>query len=586
MTGARNSGVWFGGGWFVRSFLMVLALGACLLLVLSGLCGGEEETGLQKSSIKVSENNSLSRPVLEISRSTFGGGFTKITVLRNSATGTAIKESYLYGDSLDREAAIGVDGNGTEMEVESTFDGTASLGVFKKSSPNGTPQETPAFAAFEDYFGSFKISEQVDDYGSNIVSERSVSGTGFVAVNKKVGDEQKVHESGTGSYQSEERIETYTNYIAKELSLAHQPTSFAVGGGPSTNLSLKWSEGIYSKRPADSYIGEEYSGIDRLDKTTVAFGLGEIETEANFSGTALYRVVSEADIDMDEQYRGDYSLQRNVKLHEVSGYGQPHLNVEKEGTLVDEEERTLATYVIAIENDGDRTLEPVLVRDLFPPGAVLVSSNLRPTLTSGGANWSLTHISPGDVIPIELTLDVTNFRGAELVNWVEAFGGDGEGWVYAANFSAVEIKWLSCCSAEGISVAKTGTVDEVVPNLVTYSLEVKNLGDDTLVATVTDRLSDGMRFIDSSPTFATYEDGVVTWNLIDLGPGEERRIVYEAEALWSGRFVNLVEVDPRSVDGTSLRPVYAKSVVEVEEFEGERPRPGWQPPDCFSSDEV
>jgi uncharacterized repeat protein (TIGR01451 family) len=577
----------FGGGWFVRSFLILLVFGVCLHLILSGLCGGEVETGLQESSIKVLENSSQSRPVVEISRSTFGGGFTKITVLRNSATGTAMKESYLYGDTLNREAVIGVDGNGTEMEVESTFDGTASLGVFKKSSPNGTPQETPAFAASEAYSGSFKISETVDDYGANIVSERSVSGTGFVAVNKKVGDEQKTRESGTGSYQSEEKIETRTNYIAKEVSLAHQPTSFAVGGDPSTNISLKWSEGIYSKRAGESYIGEEYSGIDRLDKTTVARGLGEMETEANFSGTARYRVVSEDDIDMDEQYEGDYTLQRDVQLSEASGYGQPHLNVIKEGTLVDEDERTLATYVITIENDGDRTLEPVLVRDLFPPGSGLIRSNLRPTLTSGGANWSLTHISPGDVFAIELVLDVTDFRGDELVNRVEVFGGYGEDWVYAANFSAVDINWLSCCSAEGVSVVKTGAVEEVVPNHVTYSLEVKNLGGATLVATVTDRLPDGMVLIDSSPTFATYEDGVVTWNLIDLGPGETETIVYDAEALWSGRFVNLVEVDPRSVDGTSLRPVYAKAVVEVEEFEGERPRPGWQPPDWFDgADEI
>jgi hypothetical protein len=571
----------------VRSFSMLLAVSACFLLALSGWGGGADEKVLQESSIRVSENNSLSRPVLEISRSTFGGGFTKITVMRNSATGTAMKESYLYGDSLNREAAIGVDGNGTEMEVESTFDGSASLGVYKMSSPNGTPQDTPAFEASEDYSGSFKISERVDDYGSNIASERSVSGTGFVAVNKKVGDEQKTHESGTGSYQSEEAINTYTNYIAKEVSLAHRPTTFAVGGGPATNLSLKWSEGVSSKRAGESYIGEEYSGVSQLEKTTVAFGLGEMKTEANFSGTARYRVVSDEDIDMDEQFQGDYSLQRNVRLTSASGYRQPHLKVTKEGALVYEDERTLAEYVITLENDGDRTLEPVLVRDLFPPGSVFVSSNYRPTFTSAGANWSLTHISPDDVFTIELVLDVTNFRGNELVNRAEAFGGDGGEWVYAANFSAIEINWLSCCSAEGVSVVKTGTVDEAVPNHVLYGLEIENLGDATLVATVTDRLPDGMRLIDSSPTFASCENGVVTWNIIDIGPGEKVRIVYEAEALWSGRFVNLVEVDPRSVDGPSLRPVYAKSVVEVEEFEGERPRPGWQPPDWFGeADEI
>lgn len=563
----------------MRGFLMLLAVGACLFLTLSGWGGCRDEKGLQESSIKVFENNSLSRPVLEISRSTFGGGFTKITVLRNSATGTAMKESYLYGDSLDRVAAIGVDGNGTEMEVESQFDGTASLGVYKMSSPNGTAQDAPTFEASEDYSGSFKISERVDDYGSNIASERSVSGTGFVAVNKKVGDDQKTFESGTGSYQSEEKIETYTNYIAKSVSLFHRPTTFAIGDGPATNLSLKWSEGVSSKLAGESYIGEEYSGVSQLEKTTVAFGLSEMDTEAEFSGTARYRLIYDDDIDMDEQYQGDYSLQRNVQLSYPSGYRQPHLKVTKLGALVYEDERTLAEYVIVLENDGDRTLEPVLVRDLFPPGSSFVSSNYRPTLTSGGANWSLTHISPGDVIMIELVLDVTNFRGAELVNRIEAFGGEGGEWVYAANFSAIEINWLSCCSAEGVSVVKTGSVDEVVPNHVLYGLEIENLGDDTKVATVTDRLPGGMRLINSSPTFAAYENGVVIWNLIDIGPGEKMRIVYKVEALWSGRFVNLVEVDPRSVDGSSLRPTYAKSVVDLEEFEGERPKPGWQPPD-------
>jgi uncharacterized repeat protein (TIGR01451 family) len=573
----------------MRGFLILLAVGTCLLLVLSGWGGCADGTGSEggSSSIKVSENSSVSRPVLDLSGSVFGGGFTKITILRNSATGMAMKESYLYGDSLDREALIGVDGNGTKMEVESTFDGMASLEVYKMSSPNGTPQETPAFEASEDYSGSFKISESVDDYGPSIASERSVSGTGFVAVNKKVGDGQKTFESGTGSYQSEERINTYTNYIAKSVSLAHSPTSFAISDDLSANLSLKWREGVYSKKAGDSYIGEEYSGVSQLDKTTVALGLGEMETEANFSGTARYRVVSEDDIDMDEQYQGDYALQRNVQLYEASGYRQPHLKVTKEGTLVYEDERTLAEYVITLENDGDRTLEPVQVRDLFPPGAVFVRSNLRPTLTSGGANWSLTHISPGQKIPIELVLDVTKFRGDELVNRIEAFGGDGGEWVSAANFSSIEINWLSCCSANAVSVVKTGVVDEVVPNHVWYSLEIENLGDDTKVATVTDRLPDGMRLIDSSPTFATYDDGVVTWNLIDLGPGENVTIVYEVEALWSGRFVNLVEVDPRSVDGLSVQPVYAKSVVEIEEFEGERPRPGWQPPDWFGQkDEI
>ena len=577
---ARSSGFEFGGGWFMRGFL---ALGACLLLVLSwcGMSAGEGGKE-SSSSIKVSESTSVSRPVTNLSGSSFGG-FTKITVLFNPATGTAMKESYLYGDSIDRESQMGVqmgmDGNGTKMVVSSSFDGMGSFGVYKMSSPNATPRDAPAFEASEDYYGSFKISESLDDYGSNLASERIVSGEGFVAVNKKVGADQKTFESGTGSYESEENIETYTSYIAKSLSLASKPTSFDLSGDGSANISLKWREGIGSRKAGESFIGEEYSGLTSLDKTTVARGLGEMETEANFSGTARYRVVLKDGIDMDDSYMGDYTLNRNVQLFSASRYGEPHLSVSKEGTLVREDDRTLARYTITLENDGDVTLEPVIVKDLFPPNSSFAESNLRPTFTTGGANWTLTHISPGDERKIELVLDVTNFRGDDLVNRVGAWGGCDEGWVSASNFSAIEIDWLSCCSAGGISVSKTGEVDEAAANHVWYTLEMENLGDDTFVATVTDRLPDGMVLIDSSPTFASYEDGVVTWNLIDLGPKENETIVYEVEAHWSGRFVNLAEVKATYVDGSTPQPVYATSAVEVEEFEGEEPRPGWQPPD-------
>ncbi|UEC43062.1 MAG: exported protein of unknown function [Methanothrix sp.] len=423
----------------MRRLLGLLIVGGCIILALSGCCGSADQADktVDLSSIRVSEKTSASREVQNISSSSFGGRFTKMTVIRNPATGMAMKESYIYGDSL--------------------------------------------------------------------------------------------------------------------------------------RLARK------------SYIGEEYSSIDRLDKTTVARGLGAMETEADFSGTARYRVVSKGDtdmgeIDMDEQYSGEYALQRNVRLQRASQYSIPHISVKKEGTLRYERGKTLTDYAITIENDGGRTLEPVLVRDLFPPGAAFVSSDQRPTFTSDGAEWSFTHISPGDVLTVNLVLDVSGFRGADLVNRVEACGGYGEDLACAANYSAIEINWLSWGAADGVSVRSEGTVGGSVPNRVRYTLKVENLGDESLVATATDRLPSGMRLIASSPTFAAYEGGVVRWNLVDIGPGETETIVYEVEALWSGRFVNQVEVEARSIGGPALRPVTARSVVDVEKFDGELPRPGWQPP--------
>lgn len=85
--------------------------------------------------------------------------------------------------------------------------------------------------------------------------------------------------------------------------------------------------------------------------------------------------------------------------------------------------------------------------------------------------------------------------------------------------------------------------------------------------------------MEAQPEFSSLEDGVVTWNLVDLGPEEMRTMAYSARAQWSGRFVNLVRVDASLVDGSGTSTVYASSVVEVGEFEDEVPMPGWEPPE-------
>jgi hypothetical protein len=59
----------------------------------------------------------------------------------------------------------------------------------------------------EDYAGSFKIYEMVDEYGSSVISNKSTSGLGYVAVDKRIRGSQGTYESGSGSYHSEEVID-------------------------------------------------------------------------------------------------------------------------------------------------------------------------------------------------------------------------------------------------------------------------------------------------------------------------------------------------------------------------------------------
>ena len=88
-----------------------------------------------------------------------------------------------------------------------------------------------------------------------------------------------------------------------------------------------------------------------------------------------------------------------------------------------------------------------------------------------------------------------------------------------------------------------------------------------------------LKVLDASIPPSSCVDGTVTWNLIDIMSFDTKKIVYRTEALQSGTFVNEARVSVRSVDGTSVRPVYVNAAVTVGEFDGEKQAPGWQPPD-------
>jgi hypothetical protein len=136
-----------------------------------------------------------------------------------------------------------------------------------------------------------------------------------------------------------------------------------------------------------SYIGEEYTSITELDKEMVAMGLNEMDTLANFSGRARYRAILEDEVDFDEQYEGDYSIERRILFTGVAKYDRPHLTVVKRGTFQKEtifnakdeilvgesrdKEITVATYVITVTNDGNKALGPVYVQRLMPTGPSL-----------------------------------------------------------------------------------------------------------------------------------------------------------------------------------------------------------------------
>jgi uncharacterized repeat protein (TIGR01451 family) len=530
----------------------------------------------------------------------YSSRWTETACGKNRITGTTMSEAYRYATSIDRDSHFRLEETSTSMAFDSEFDGMGSFRAFQKPTSGAQPD----FESEETYSGSFKIYQVTN--GSSIKYEKAASGTGSVAADKRIGDEQRSYEAGSGAYESDEVIEAATNYIAKDISLAYQPTSFDLGGDLSFDSSNKWKEGIWSKNESENsttFIGEEFSSLDRLDKETVSRGLGDVATEAEFSGTGRFRTIyvdtlinesdnesvngsmkrlREADIDIDDLYFGDYSIQRRVIFAGAFEYNEPHLSAEKVGEIFYEEDAILARYNITLRNDGNRALGPLVIRDLFPPGAEFVNASERTSsLTSEIAEWTFLNLGLGGSLSFTLWLDVTDCRGDEIVNRFEASAGYNGNATTASAFSAIETDWLSWHDDISVTATKFGEVDEDDPRLVTYTLTVQNLDESTKVAEVTDVLPEGMMFLDSTLEPSSVEGNTVTWTLIDIGPYEAEKIVYGAEALRSGKFLNRAMVDARSVDGSSPPPVYASSIVEIGEFEGEveLPQPIWHPPD-------
>jgi len=528
---------------------------------------------------------------------TYSSKWTEDAKAKNWITGASLTETYRYADFIDRESSFFLDENGSVMEFETEFSGMGHFGALKKADPNDTARDTPTFELDENYLGTFRIYEKVDEYGKNVEYESSSSGEGTVAGDRRVGDSQRSYEHGSGSYDSEGQISTVTNYMAKDISLVYAPTSQNLTDDVSVDSNVKWKEGMYSRTKGISYIGEEYTSIDRLEKESIFRGLNDLATESDFSGTARYRVMlgditgndtenltgkgpSGAMIDFDEIYSGDYSIAKRIVLTGVPKYDRPHLSVVK--TSNTESGSSLVEYAITVTNDGNVVLDTITVEDRLPQGTEFMSASLRPSeITSDRIVWdNILSLPIGRTVNIDLVLNVTDYSG-HLVNVVKATAQHGENvTISASNFSVLDPSWLSCCPSE-IFASKTATVDSVLQNVVTYRLTVQNLAESPVVARIDDEIPGGMKLLGYSAMPSEYDEssGRITWVVTDLAPGELRTIDYLVEAMYDGRYVNVARIDPYTLDGQELSQVTVSSVVLIGPFEGAQVPPGWVPPD-------
>lgn len=365
--------------------------------------------------------------------------------VKNGITNTEFCELYRYSNWLDLESHFELDENGSRLETESDFRGLASIEMQKK--PTKYTAKAEGDISKEEYIGSFLVLEKINDSGQSLIRHRSVSGSGYLNADTKIGSTQRSYESGTGAFRSEERIDTLSNFMSKDVDAAHFAQSYEISPSTYLNISQRCAEGMWSQTPS-SFIGEEVLGAKYLKKNTVFRGLRAMESEINFSGTARLRTAYAASerqqVDEDEILMGDFNIKRKLMISCSSKYDRPHLYLQKEGRLIGD----VAAYTITIANDGNAALGPLLLRDTFPPDSRFLNTSLRPVLLEGNScNWTLLHLAIGDSVRIEICLDVAKCDG-DIINLVEATGSCSAGGTFEKNQSIIYRAWLDSCERE------------------------------------------------------------------------------------------------------------------------------------------
>jgi uncharacterized repeat protein (TIGR01451 family) len=350
-----------------------------------------------------------------------------------------LTESYRYSANLESESLFDLDENESLMQITSDFQGLAHLGTLKRPAPG---REEDIFSV-EDYVGSFQLSESVHDLGQGLMMDRSVSGQGYVAKDMR-GRGQRSYESGTGAYRSEERSDTFSGFMAKDLDASYDSLSHIVTPRTFLNISQKWSEGMRLHSPS-SLIAEEYSSATRLKKKATAASPRELVSEANFSGTAKLQTFVGTNgtpaVHRDETLMGDYEVSRRIMISGVAKYDRPHLYLRKDGLRVGD----VAVYTITITNDGNAAIGPLFLQDLFPSGARFLNATLRPNqIGQNSSNWTLLHLSIGDTLRIGINLDVEKCD-ENIINRAIVVGNCSTGQVAAQNQSVIGRDFLKCC---------------------------------------------------------------------------------------------------------------------------------------------
>ncbi|MFZ2643709.1 MAG: CARDB domain-containing protein [Verrucomicrobiia bacterium] len=198
--------------------------------------------------------------------------------------------------------------------------------------------------------------------------------------------------------------------------------------------------------------------------------------------------------------------------------GKPVLGIQKTGPATASVGQNV-TYQVVVSNNGDTTVENVVVTDTVPAGMSHASGQST-------ISYKVGNLEPGKSKTIPVTLKALQ-RGKFTDRAVAE----------STNAGKVESDATTVVTQPELLIKKTGTKQQYIGRTATYDIVVSNPGDAPLSdVVVTDNAPTGNRIL--SAEGATISHNKATWRLGTLGPEEKRTMQMKLTSSVAGSFSN------------------------------------------------
>jgi large repetitive protein len=198
---------------------------------------------------------------------------------------------------------------------------------------------------------------------------------------------------------------------------------------------------------------------------------------------------------------------------------------------------TVLTYVVHVVNSSPNELSGVQVSDIFPWENTTYQ---RDAVASSGTLVS-------DVVSLEWTGDLAPYSET-LITFTAVVDDFFEGVITnTATITHTSLQQEKVVSAVAyitskpeLRISKIATPDPVAAYTpLLYQIEVTNLGQQATLLVITDTIPVNTSYIfGSASSGGQEEDGVVTWNLPVLSPGETIRLTFQVTVQGGSEVIN------------------------------------------------